>query len=374
MNQRAFERVHRLMKEHSLDAVLLSNPFNITWLTGYAPPIQTGPSPFEGGPALAWLRGEQLTILTSDMESGSARLSGVDVHDYTAYTIEAPIDGIKNQSMALRELLRSDASITGKVGVEYGYLPASLNEVLGEALPKATFSALDGMIDSLRAVKSPEEVQLIRSALELCDLAQEEVARRVRPGLSEIELWGELKTRLETRAAGRLPILADLVGGQRTAEIGGLPGDYRLHNGDPVIADIVPRLGGYWGDNAGTHFIGDPPDELRKLFLLVRQTLSLGVEAIRPGLRACDLDHRLRSAIESQGYPVYPHHSGHGIGTSYHEEPRIVPYNTNPLEPGMVIAIEPGIYLPGIGGVRLEDVVLVTDDGCELLTKHLVGS
>jgi Xaa-Pro aminopeptidase len=372
MNQHALERLAHLMKVQDLAAVLLSNPFNVTWLTGYAPPIQTGPSPFEGGPALLWLRGDRSVLLTSDMESGSARLAGIEVQDYVAYTIEAPIAGGHNQAEALRRLLGPEKALTGYVGVEWAYLPAPFVEILMDALPGASMVTLDGWIDPLRAVKSADEIELIRASLRLCDSAQQKARRLIRPGISEIELWGALKAHLEGLASARLPILADLVAGARTAEIGGLPGDYKLREGDPVIADIVPRLAGYWGDNASTHFVGQPSEALARMYKLVRETLRRGVDAVRPGLRACDLDEMLRVAIRDQGYPVYPHHSGHGIGTSYHEEPRIVPYNTATLEPGMVVALEPGIYLPETGGVRLEDVVLVTKDGCELLTSHLL--
>jgi len=372
MNQHALERLGKLMTEQGLAAVLLSNPFNVTWLTGYAPPIQTGPSPFEGGPALLWQRGDRLVLLTSDMESGAARLSGIEVQDYIAYTIEAPITGSHNQAEALRLLLMPEKALSGKVGVEWDYLPAPFVEMIMDALPSASMYTLDGWIDPLRAVKSADEIELVRASLRLCDSAQQEVRKQLRPGISEIELWGALKSHLEGLASARLPVLTDLVAGLRTAEIGGVPSDYKLQAGDPVIADVVPRLAGYWGDNAGTHFVGEPAEALAKIYKLVRETLQRGVDAVRLGVRACDLDEMLRAAIREQGYPVYPHHSGHGIGTSYHEEPRIVPYNTATLEPGMVIALEPGIYLPETGGVRLEDVVLVTQDGCELLTYHLV--
>jgi Xaa-Pro aminopeptidase len=372
MNQQALERMLHWMKEQHLVSVLLSNPFNIAWLTGYAPPIQTGPSPFEGGPAIAWLREERLVLLTSDMESAAAQACGIQVKDYVAYTIDAPIAGSRNQAAALHDLLGEDTDLSGKIGIEYAYLPAALVESLRTALPNASFQEIDTEADVLRAVKTPQEIQAIRSALHLCDLAQSVVKELLRPGISEIELWGDLKARLECSAGGRLPVLTDLVAGLRTADIGGLPGEYRLQAGDPLIADIVPRLAGYWGDNAGTHFVGEPPAELKKIYQVVLDTLRMGVSSVRPGLRAGDLDQKLRAAIQNKGFPVYPHHSGHGIGASYHEEPRIVPYNSLPLEPGMVIALEPGIYLPGVGGVRLEDVVLVTGDGCELLTSHLL--
>jgi Xaa-Pro dipeptidase len=358
-------------KEKNLTATLFSNPATITWLTGYAPPIQTGPNPFEGGPALGWWHNGNLTLVLSDMESGAAQAQGVEVRDYVAYSIDDPIAGFSNQALALKELLNAISGLKGTVGVELNFLPATMLEVIKDSLPSATLTPLDGSFDLLRAIKTSDETEHIRASLKLCDLAQAETKRLIQPGISEIEVWGKLKAYLEVTAGGRLPLLADFVAGGRTAEIGGLPGNYVLSPGDAVIADIVPRLNGYWGDNAGTHFVGEPSTELKKMYQIVLDTLRKGIDVIKPGMRACDLDKMLRNMIQDKGYSPYPHHSGHGLGTMYHEEPRIVPYNTMQLQPGMVIAIEPGIYVPNVGGVRLEDVMLVTSDGCEVLTKHL---
>ena len=230
---------------------------------------------------------------------------------------------------------------------------------------------MDGQLEPLRAVKTSEEITKLRAALALCDQSQADVRSLIQPGVSEISLWGELKAGLEVQAGGRLPVLADLVAGARTSEMGGAPGAYVLQEGDPVMADIVPRLNGYWGDICGTHFVGAPSPEMARIHGIVHDTLRRAIDAIRPGVVARELDAMLRDIIRTTGYEPYPHHSGHGVGVSFHEEPRIVPYNDMVLAPGMVIALEPGIYLPGIGGVRLESVVLVTQDGCEVLTKHL---
>jgi Xaa-Pro aminopeptidase len=371
MNAHSLERLGSFLREQSLAALLLSDQHSLTWLTGYAPPIETGPNPFEGGPALAWFSDGQVTMVLSDAEAGAAKATGAAVQEYLSYTIQAPLAGPRNQAEALAKTLAPFGNLKGNVAVEMNQLPASLFETLQNALPSASLQPGDGLLEPLRAIKSEPELKHIRAVLALCDQAQAETKILISPGKTEIEVWGSLKAFLDVRACERLPVLADFVAGARTADMGGLPGTYALKAGDAVIADIVPRLGGYWGDNAGTHFVGEPSAELRRIFDVVMEALQRGIQAVKPGLRACDLDSLLRGLIRDQGYPVYPHHSGHGIGVSYHEEPRLVPYNTMPLQAGMVVAIEPGIYLPGVGGVRLEDVVLVTGTGCEVLTKHL---
>ena len=354
-----------------LQAALLANPFNLTWLTGYAPPTQTGPSPFEGGPALGWFINGELTLLVSDGEAGPAGASGANVNLYAGYTVDEPLVCPRRMADGFGEMLKSYAGLKGKVGVEMAQLPAALFVILQSVLPQATFVDLGQSIDPLRAVKTAAEIEKIRAALRLADLAQFEIRKHLQPGITELELWTLVKSKVELAAGGRVPVLADLVAGVRTGDIGGLPSSYALRPGDPVMLDFVPRSDGYWGDNCNGYFVGQASTELEKIFHVVHKALKTGAEAIKPGLRANELDGLVRSYIRQAGFEPYPHHTGHGLGATFHDEPRIVPYNTQPLAPGMVLVLEPGIYLPGVGGVRLEDAFLVTDGGCELLTAHL---
>ncbi len=372
MHQPNMERLRAYFDSQGIVAALLANPWTITWLTGYAPPIETGPSPFEGGPAVAWWCSGELTLVTSDAEAAAARASGANTAQYSGYAFEEAGLVTARQSAAVQDVLMASRLRSGKVAVDVDFLTGSLFTTVQETLANASIVPLDRGLDVLRAVKTADEIAKIRAALALCDLAQAEVRANLSPGMSEIELWGQVKARLEREAGARLPINGDLVASLRTSEMGGLPGPAVVREHDPVMLDVVPRLDGYWGDNCCVHFAGSATVEMAQIYAVVRSALSRGIEAARPGLAARDLDALLRRAIESAGYQPHPHHSGHGIGASYHEEPRIVPYGALPLAPGMVIALEPGIYLPGVGGVRLEDVILVTEDGCELLTRHLL--
>jgi Xaa-Pro dipeptidase len=371
VNQINLDRLSAHFRSSGIAAALLSNPWTLTWLTGYAPPIQTGPTPFEGGPMLAWWAAGELTLIASDAEARTARALDADVRDYVGYTIAEPLTVVERQAAVLKQVLGGWDGRNATVAIELRFLPAALAGAVHAALPAATLRPVDGQLEPLRAVKTSEEIIKLRAVLALCDQSQADVRTLIQPGVSEIALWGELKAGLEAQAGRRLPMMADLVAGARTGDIGGAPGAYVLQEGDPVIADIVPRLDGYWGDICGVHFVGAPSAEMARIHGIVHDALRRAMDAIRPGVIARDLDAMLRSAIRTAGYKPYPHHSGHGVGVSFHEEPRIVPYNDMVLAPGMVVAIEPGIYLPGTGGVRLENVVLVTQDGCEVLTQHL---
>ena len=306
MNTTNLERLTEFFGARGITAALLSNPWTVAWLTGYAPPIQTGPSPFDGGPALGWWSEGELALIASDAEAGAARATGAEVREYAGYTIDEPLDVVERQAAVLREVLGGWDGRGAEVAVELRFLPAALAGIVHESLSGATLRPVDGQLDPLRAVKTPEEIVKLRAALALCDQSQADLQMLIQPGVSEISLWGELKAGLEVQAGGRLPMLADLVAGVRTGEMGGLPGAYVLQEGDPVIADIVPRLDGYWGDICGTHFVGAPSAEMAKMRGIVLDALRRGMDAVRPGVIARDLDAMLRGVIAASGYPVLP--------------------------------------------------------------------
>jgi len=371
MHTENLARLAEYLRSQGMEAALLANPFNITWLTGYAPPIQTGSSPFEGGPALGWFINGELTMLASDAEAGPAAANGVTTQSYLGYSVDEPLDCTRRMANALGELLEPFSSITSKVGVEMNQLPAALYSKVRECIPNAELVDLDRQIDPLRAVKTAVEIEKVRSALQLSDLAQFEIRKHLQAGITELELWTLVKSKVELQAGCRVPVLADLVAGVRTGEIGGLPTNYALQEGDPVMLDFVPRINGYWGDNCAGYFVGEAPKELEKIYQVVRRALQAGAQAIRPGIRAYELDSLVKDFIRKAGYEPYPHHTGHGLGATFHDEPRIVPNHAVRLAQDMILVLEPGIYLPGVGGVRLEDAFLVTADGCEQLTTHL---
>jgi Xaa-Pro dipeptidase len=344
------ERAAEIARQAGAGALLAADPATVTWLTGYAADIETGPSPFAHTPLAVLVPGARPVLIVSEDEAGAAAAGGCEVVTYPGFGL-GPLDPVGGAARALADVI-PDVPVATECGSLAAGLAVGLTTVeVGPQLARA------------RAVKDEDEIALLRAALELCDAGQRAAREHARPGMTELDLWALVRAAMERAAGERIPVLADLVAGPRTAEVGGLPGGRVLADGELVLCDLVPRRGGYWGDSCSTFAVGEPSADARARHRAAMGALGRAIEAVRPGVVAGDLDALVRPGLD------YPHHTGHGLGTTFHEEPRIVPGSTVLLEPGMVIALEPGSYGEG-EGVRVEQIVLVTSDGCEVLSGH----
>ena len=368
--QRAQTR--ELLKAHGFDCALFAQPNSVTWLTGFAMPVQTGPNFFAGAGALVWYAGGRFTLVVLDAWAEAAAPFAKEpdgaLAAYLGYTIAQPTDGLHYLLKALQPLWRE---ARGSIGIERADLTAAVYDALRSAAPQATFSDIDGWLKPLRMIKTDEELVKLRENFRLTDIAQRAAGAAVRAGRREIDVWDAAHVAVQQAAGCRVPMGNDCVVGYRQANIGGWPLDYPLHEKDSIIVDLSTIRHGYWSDSCDTFYAGEPTPKQKELRAIAAEALTLGASLLRPGAVARDIDRALREFMAQAGQTVYPHHSGHGVGVSGHEAPRIVPYNEETLATGMVILLEPGIYLPGETGVRLENAYLITADGAERLTTHL---
>lgn len=344
------ERALAVARDLGADGVLAADPATVAWLTGVEVDVESGPSPFALQPlALLASDGPPVVVASEDHED-AVTAAGCELASYPGFGTQ-PLDPL---GAAARALAAAAAGRT--LATELAALPAAL-------APGLSLVEGGAELARARAVKDPDEVDRLRAALALCDVGQRAARAGAEPGLAEIELWGAVRAAVERAAGGRTPLLADLASGERTGGTGGPPGERVLAEGDLVLCDLVPRRAGYWGDSCVTFAVGSASPSAQAMHQRVADALARGLDAIRPGLRAGDLDELVRGDL------AYTHHTGHGLGSSWHEEPRVVPGGETVLESGMVLALEPAHYTAR-EGVRLEQVVLVCDDGCELLSNY----
>ncbi len=368
------QRTRALLEAKHIKRALFANPNSIRWLTGFTMPPQTGPSFFLGGPPVVWYEDGHYTLIVLDGQAGEAagvvKDADCDVVTYLGYTIQQPIAGTERLTDALRKTL-SKGVANGKVAVEVNDLTVALWQVLSEVISdKAATVPMDGWLVPLRMVKTQQELTKLRENFALTELGHAAARKATQAGKREIDVWTEIHSAVQQAAGKRVAFGNDCVVGYRNANIGGWPGDLALRPHDSLIVDLSTLLYGYWSDSCATYYAGAPTAEQVKLHQTIERALDYAISLVKPGVAAKTIDQKVRQFIADAGYPVYPHHTGHGVGVTGHEEPRIVPYNDVVLQEGMVIMLEPGAYLPGQFGVRLEDGMLVTADGAEVLTKH----
>lgn len=362
-----FENLKALQKDHPVDAFLISSPASVKYFSGYFFYFEYGASPFHLLPAICMaVPGGNTSLIVADNELGQASLEdpAFELMPYESYSFEQAPDPAAAALKKIEEFLLKNKLTAARIGIEYKSIPFRIIKALEEKFPGIQWMDVGEPMAKLRMIKDDDEIEAIRKAAALADIGQEAVLKYARPGMTELEVFALVHRDMEASAGFRVPLMSDLSTGIGTNAGGGMPSNRVICKGDPLLSDFQPCLQGYWGDSCSTVIIGDEPTtDQKKTFALVKETLYIGIEAIRPGIQAKEIDRLMRNHLGS-----YPHHSGHSVGTAYHEEPRITPYNDTVLEAGMIIALEPAVYQPAYG-IRLEHLMLVTGSGTELLTK-----
>jgi Xaa-Pro aminopeptidase len=258
-----------------------------------------------------------------------------------------------------------------RVGIEAEHVTLAQAARWSELWPGAARGrkALRGEIEALRAVKEPEEVVAIRRAVEMASGGFTKLTATLRPGMKETAAAGWLEYQLRRAGAEGLAFETILAGGAHGALVHARPGSERLPERGFVVVDFGVRLGGYCSDMTRTLHLGEPGRKARAVYATVLEAQQAAIAAIKPGAACAAVDRAARRVIERGGWGGYfPHSTGHGVGLEIHELPRLAATSEERLEAGQVITVEPGIYIPGWGGVRIEDVVVVTEQGAEVLT------
>jgi Xaa-Pro aminopeptidase len=266
------------------------------------------------------------------------------------------------------------AATLGKLGVKrIGYEPARMTcdtfESIKSRLPlRASLEPVTGWIEELRMVKSAAELALIRRSVETNSRAFEQTVARVKPGMRESDLASELEYRMRRLGAEKPSFETIVASGVRSALPHAQPTAARLTPGDLVVVDMGAFQDGYASDMTRMLSVGAPNAKVKRMYRAVLEAQLAAIDAVRPGVTTVSVDRARAACCRLWPRPRFIHSTGHGLGLEIHEPPRLGKRDRHRLRPGMAITIEPGAYIEGFGGVRIEDTVVVTETGCEILT------
>ncbi|MCX4697085.1 aminopeptidase P family protein [Streptomyces sp. NBC_01373] len=342
------ERAARAAAETGLAGLLVAPGPDLVWLTGYTPTATT-----ERLTLLVLAPGQDPVLVVPTLEApDAAKAPGA-----SALTLRDWTDG-KDPYAATAALL--DAS--GSFGVSDN---AWAMHLLGlqKALPGTSYASLTEALPMLRAVKDAAELKLLAAAGAAADATFEDIRNVPFAGRRESEIAADLDRLLREHGHAQVDFTI-VASGPNGANPHHEAGDRVVERGDMVVLDFGGLKDGYGSDTSRTVHVGEPSDEERRVHDLVRAAQEAGFRAVRPGVACQEVDRAARAVIADAGYGEYfIHRTGHGIGVTTHEPPYMIEGEEQPLVPGMCFSVEPGIYLPGRFGVRIEDIVTVTEDG-----------
>jgi Xaa-Pro aminopeptidase len=334
--------------ELKIDALLVSAPPNIRYLSG-----------FTGDNGLLLVTADSQTLFTDPRFTiQAAEECTCEVKIVT----KTPLDQGALQTIRKRRLKR--------LGFEASRMLYEVHQRIEKLLPRGvSLKPFGPVVDKLRMVKSDDEIARIRRSVLTNSEAFEKATRSIRPGARESAIAAELEYQMRRLGAEKAAFETIVAMGPRSALPHAQPTARKLANDELLLIDMGACQGGYMSDMTRVMFLGKPSRRVRAMYSAVLQAQLAAIDAVRPGVTAAHVDRAARRVLEAEGLgKEFVHSTGHGLGLEIHEGPRLGRRDKTKLEAGMAITIEPGAYVRDFGGVRIEDTVLVTQNGCEILT------
>ncbi|WP_099159234.1 M24 family metallopeptidase [Virgibacillus ndiopensis] len=350
------DKLREGIKHLGIDGFIVTNPYNRRYLTG-----------FDGTAGIALISETEAKFITDFRYSDQAQKQVTDFEIIICGSSESLLKNVSNQltHMNIKYLGFESTDVSFDL---YSQLKNNLNLEL-----KPT----KNVIEELRMIKSEDEIQRIKKAAEITDKTFNHLLKLIKPGITELDLSHEIEYFMRKKGAtsnASARIIA--ASGYRSAYPHGGASEKVIENGDMITFDYGALYQGYSSDMTRTVSVGEPNSKLKEIYQIVYDALNLSLTTVRSGMGCREVDAVARDFISSKGYGKYfGHGGGHGIGLDIHEDPYFSKNSKQTLAPGMVVTIEPGIYIPELGGVRIEDDVLIKSDGIEILThspKNLI--
>ncbi len=339
-------KLREALKENGLDALLVTNPYNRRYITG-----------FTGSAGVAVVSAEDAVFITDFRytEQAAEQVKGFRIVKHEKTIIEEVANQV--QQMKINVL-----------GFEKDNVSFGMYELYNDKVD-AELKAVSGIVEKLRQVKSAGEIEILQQAARIADDAFAHICTFIKPGVTELEVSNELEMFMRKQGATSSSFDMIVASGERGALPHGVATDKVIQSGELVTLDFGALYNGYISDITRTVAVGEPSEKMREIYEVTLAAQVLALEKIKPGMTGIEADAIARDYIKSKGYgDAFGHSTGHGIGLEVHEGPALSFRSETVLVPNMTVTVEPGIYLPGIGGVRIEDDIIITEDGNVRLT------
>ena len=344
------KKVCEYLEKENLDAILVSQEQNRYYLTGWM-------GDFESGFVL--ITPKKFYILTDSRYSEHAieNSVGFEVLEYDSQI-----------AVFIRDLTKKLK--IKRIGYESHDLSVFTFTRLQKYNSHLKFIPIAHLVEDIRSIKDKFEILKLKKVIGVADHAFRHILGFVRPGMTEIQVAWEMEKYMREREAEKMAWHPFIVAcGPHSSMAHYSAGNAKIKKNDMVLVDYGCVFDGYHSDTTRVFFVGEPTDEQKKIYNLVMEAQKLGESLIKEGKTGATIDKKVRKFLERYTKNFYRHSLGHGVGLQVHEEPRLSINSKNKLQAGNVLTVEPGVYIPGWGGVRLEDMVVVTKNGCEILTK-----